>query len=58
MLTGIKDRREIRREIEQLEQLAGIDHMSASQKILSIKPQFVNKQLTNIFASQSSNSDE
>ena len=58
MLTGIKDRKEIRREIEQLEQTTGIDHMSASQKILSIKPQFVNNQLTNIFGSQISNSDE
>ena len=43
MLTGIKDRKEIRQEIEQLEKLTGIDHMSAIQKILPIKPQFVNK---------------
>ena len=49
MLATIKSGKQVRREIDRLEQLADVDHMDAKEKVLPFMPQFINPELHTIF---------
>jgi len=49
MLASIKNGKQVRKEIDRLELLVGVDHMDAREKVLPFTPQFINPELHTIF---------
>ena len=49
MLANIKNAKQIRREIDRLEEVADVDHLDAEEKVLPFMPQYINPELHSIF---------